>query len=195
MAINPSRFDSANVVDTCAVWNVLSSRRLYNSALSARCHFVITAYVQYECLHKQRTVNKANDNELQTRLRTEQAKGQFSAYASDIEDLQRIALLQSRKRLGNGEISSIAFAMKHHQALLTDDQKARKLATEAGHTAVQTTPHLFGWLVFTGVLGDDDKNVVIAEHRALGGILQQYFEEAYLLALKWRLTQVVRSGE
>jgi len=111
MAINPPRFDSANVVDTCAVWNVLSSRRLYNSALSARCHFVITANVQYECLYKQRTVAKDNDNELQTRLRTGQGKGQFSAYASDIEDLQAIALLQGRKRLGNGEISSIGDAL------------------------------------------------------------------------------------
>jgi hypothetical protein len=188
MAINPSHFETTNIVDTCAVWNLLSSRRLYNAALLARCHFVITSFVQYECLHKHRNVNKRNDNELRSRLRTEQANGQFTVYASDIEDLQTIALLQGRKRLGKGELSSIAFAMKHRQAILTDDQKARRLATDAGHISVQTTPHLFGWLVFIGLLGDHDKSVVIAEHRELDGILTKYFEDAYLLALRWRLT-------
>jgi predicted nucleic acid-binding protein len=120
-------------------------------------------------------------------LRAEQSKGKFTAYSCDIDDLQTIGLLQNRKRLGKGEISSIAFAMKYQQAVLTDDQKARRLALEAGHKAVQTTPHLFGWLVFIGRLGDQDKDVVIAEHRELDGILSQYLEEAYLLALQCRL--------
>ena len=77
--------------------------------------------------------------------------------------------------------------MKIRQALLTDDQKARKLAAEAGHQMVQTTPHLLGWLVFIGHLGDEDKRVVVAEHCALDGILEKYFEEEYLLALQYRL--------
>jgi hypothetical protein len=187
MAIDPSIFEPTNVVDTCAVWNVLSSRRLYSSALLASCHFVITSFVQYECLHKRRNVTKPNDTELRSRLQTEQASGHFRAYSCDIDDLQTVALLQGRKRLGKGEISSIAFAMKYGQALLTDDQKARRLASDAGHNTIQTTPHLFGWLIFIGCLSDQDKDVVIAEHRELAGILGKYFEEAYLLALQCRL--------
>jgi predicted nucleic acid-binding protein len=187
MAIDPSSFNTSNVVDTCAVWNVLSSRRLYNAALLARCHFVITAFVQYECLHKQRTAAKQSEVELRSRLRAEQSNGRFTPYSCDLEDLQTVALLQNRKRLGKGEISSIAFAIKYQQAVLTDDQKARRLASQAGHKLVQTTPHLFGWLVFTGRLGDQDKDVVIAEHRKLDGILSKHLEEAYRVAPQYRL--------
>jgi len=189
MAIDPSNFDTSNVVDTCAVWNVLSSRRLYSAALLAQCHFVITTFVEYECLHKPRRVAKRSDGELKSRLQVEQGNGNFGAYSCDLEDLQSVTLLQNRRRLGKGEISSIAFAMKYRQALLTDDQKARRLASDAGHGSVQTTPHLFGWLIFTGRLGDGDKDAVIFEHRELDGILGKYLEEAYLLALRYRLAE------
>lgn len=168
-------------------WNVLSSRRLYSAAILAHCHFVITTFVQYECLHKRRTAPKKSDVELQRRLRTEQSRGSFGAYSCDIDDLQTVALLQNRKRLGKGEISTIAFAIKHRRAVLTDDQKARRLASDVGHRPVQTTPHLFGWLIFIGHLGDQDKVIVIAEHREVEGIMEEHFEEAYRLALRFRL--------
>ena len=187
MAIDPTRFETSNVVDTCAVWNVLSSRLLYDAALEAHCHFVITTFVQYECLHKRRKTSKESDIELRTRLRKEQARGRFSSYSCDIEDLQAIALLQNRMRLGKGELSSIAFAMKFRQAVLTDDQKARRLTSSAGYGPSQTTPHLFAWLIFSGYLGDLDKDVVIAQHRSLDGILGQYFDDAYVQALQCRL--------
>jgi len=35
MAIDPSKFHLVNVMDTCAVWNVLSSARLYSAAKEA----------------------------------------------------------------------------------------------------------------------------------------------------------------
>lgn len=46
------------------------------------------------------------------RLTQEQGRGGFEAHSCDIEDLQAIKLLESRKRLEKGELSSIAFAMK-----------------------------------------------------------------------------------
>lgn len=185
MAIDPSRFATTNVVDTCAVWNILRSRCLHLAALSAHCHFVITGYVEYECLRKPRKRIKPSDTELMSRLRLEQANSRFTAFSSDLSDLE--ALLETRKRLGKGEISSIAFAMKFGQAILTDDQDARKLATEFGNEVVQTTPHLFSWLIYIGRLGDADKDTVITQHRELDGILEKYFEEAYTLALRFRL--------
>lgn len=185
MAINPAIFHNVNVVDTCAVWNVLRSRCLYRAAVLANCHFVITHFVNYECLHKPRSNPLTpSDVELRTRLVTEQTKGQFGAQSCDLDDLQTIVLLQNRQRLGRGELSSIAFAMRYGQAVLTDDQKARRLASQAGHAIVQTTPHLFSWLVFTGRLDHIDKGTVITEHTNLGSVLTKHLEEAYTIALQ-----------
>ena len=102
-------------------------------------------------------------------------------------DLQASKLLESRKRLGKGELSSIAFAMKIGQAVITDDLKARTLAKDSGHPHVQTTPHLFSWLIFKGRLGDFDKGTVIAQHKAMDRPLAPHFETAYEMALQCRL--------
>jgi hypothetical protein len=186
MAINPTTFYIINIVDTCAVWNVLRSDCLYRAALLAKCHFAITQFVNYECLHKPRSGPPlASDLELRSRLTLQQSQGRFAVHSCDIDDLQSIVLLQNRQRLGKGELSSIAFAMKNRQAVLTDDQRARKLATQAGHTLIQTTPHLFAWLVFEGRLGNKEKEIVIAEHVQLDGILKSHLETAYGIAMQY----------
>jgi hypothetical protein len=53
---------------------------------------------------------------------------------------------------------------------------------------VQTTPHLFGWLFFSGRLSDGEKSAIIEEHNSLGRPLEKYFEEMYNRALQYRLT-------
>src|SRR5690242_7004238 len=164
MEIDPSSFQPVNVVDTCAVWNVLSSQRLFSVAREAGCEFCTTAFVYYECLIKKRGVSKETDTVLMERLRRAQGKGACQAHASTIDDLQQVALLERRKSLGKGELSSIAFAMKIGQAVMTDDQGARKLALAVGHFPVQTTPHLFGWLFFTGKLSERDKAPILQQH-------------------------------
>jgi predicted nucleic acid-binding protein len=116
---------------------------------------------------------------------SEQRQGRFAVFSCDIDDLQTIVLLQNRQRLGKGELSSIAFAMKNRQAVLTDDQKAKKLASAAGHDLVQTTPHLFAWLVCKGVLDGKDKETVIAQHTQLDGILKSHLETAYNIAMQY----------
>jgi len=65
-----------------------------------------------------------------------------------VRRLAEVELLESRTRLGKGELSSIAFAMKIGHAIITDDKEARKLAETSGHALTQTTPHLFAWLIF-----------------------------------------------
>jgi hypothetical protein len=186
MGIDPSLFQTTNVADTCGVWNVLSSSRLSRAAFIAKCHFVITAFVNYECLYKPRRNDTPSDVELKSRLVKAQREGRFRPYACQLEDLQAVALLQNRKRLGKGELSTIAFAMKYEQAVFTDDQKARKLAA-AEHQVVQTTPHLFSWLIFTRFLVDADKDVVINEHKTVDRPLAEHLEAAYQLALHFRL--------
>ena len=188
MAIDPSKFHLINVADTCSVWNVLSSTALHSAAKEARCEFCVTSFVRYECLHKQRKGSPTTaELELMRRLTHEQGRGGFAAYSCDIGDLQAIRLLESRKRLGKGELSSIAFAMKIGQAVITDDKKARKLAEDSGHAHVQTTPHLFSWLIFNRRLGDSDKERVIEQHKEMDRPLAPHFENAYEMALQCRL--------
>ena len=188
MAIDPSKFHLINVADTCSVWNVLSSARLHAAAKEARCEFCITSFVHYECLTKPRRKSPtAAEAELMRRLSQEQQRGGFAAHSCDIGDLQTIKILESRKRLGKGELSSIAFAMKIRQAVITDDRKAYRLAEDSGHALTQTTPHLFSWLIFKGRLGDSDKDVVIAQHKAMERPLAPHFETAYEMALQCKL--------
>ena len=193
MAIDPSKFHLVNVADTCSVWNVLSSIRLYAAAKEACCEFCITSFVRYECLTKPRKKEPtASEIELMRRLAREQGRGGFAVYSCDIGDLQAIKILESRKRLGKGELSSIAFAMKIGQAVITDDKKARKLADDSGHALTQTTPHLFSWLIFNGRLGDSDRGAVIAQHEAMERPLAPHFEAAYDMALQCRLNSAPR---
>jgi len=187
MAIDPSKFHLINVADTCSVWNVLSSARLHAAAKEAHCEFCITSFVRYECLTKPRRTSSPAETELMRRLTQEQTRGGFAAHSCDIGDLQAIKLLESRKKLGKGELSSIAFAMKIGQAIITDDMKARKLAENSGHALAQTTSHLFSWLIFKGRLGDSDKATVIAQHQSMERPLTPHFEKAYEMALQCRL--------
>jgi len=188
MAVDPSQFELNNVADTCAVWNLLSSRVLYLAALSKGCSFCMTYFVYYECLFKPRKNPTEKEIELQERLRRQYSEDIFPSFHLDIEDLQDVIVLENRERLSKGELSSIAFSIKTQQAFLTDDQKARKLAGEVmDSNKVQTTPHLFGWLCFTNRLGDGDKDNIIQEHRQFNRPLAPYFEEMYMEALRCRL--------
>ena len=187
MAIDPSQFHLLNVADTCSIWNILSSKRLYRAAASAKCSFCCTVFVLYECLHKKRKRISPEDEELKSRLQRERDSQKIIACSLDVADLQDVELLENRRRLSKGELSSIAFAKKTQQAFLTDDQKARKLAeTVLANRMTQTTPHLFGWLFFTCMLSDGDKDPIIQEHVRLNRPLEKYFEEMYLEALRCR---------
>lgn len=190
MAVDISQFHLLNVADACAVWNVLSSRILYQATKSARCTFSCTRFVCYECLYKPRKNLSKKEAELQERLKGEQESGCFSEYHIDIEDLQDIEILERRQSLSKGELSSIVFAKRTRQAFLTDDQSARALAGQVMDTKrVQTTPHLLGWLFFSDFLNDSDRDPIIKEHREFDRPLAKYFEETYLKALETKLAK------
>jgi hypothetical protein len=189
MAIDPSRFHLYNIADACSVWNVLSSLTLYRSARAARVNFICTGFVLYECLFKPRTSKTDADCKLQVRLREAQTSGKdFQTFPLDVEDLQSLEVLEKRKRLGKGELSSIAFAMKTRQAFMTDDQKARKLGHQVlQDSPTQTTPHLLSWLIFERHLTDGDMSMILEEHQSLDRPLAKYFEAAYQEACRCRL--------
>ncbi|HEY9802888.1 MAG TPA: hypothetical protein V6D25_21170 [Leptolyngbyaceae cyanobacterium] len=188
MAINPSSFHKLNVIDTCAIWNLLSSNLLYITANQAGCLFCCTYFVYYECLQKPRKNPKQVERELQNRFRQEYERGKFKYYHLTIEDLQDIDVIHERKKVDKGELASIAFAKKTRQALLTDDQGARKLAGRViTSQMVQTTPHLLGWLLFISYLNDNDLQKIIKEHKEVERPLEKYFLEVYHMVLNYRL--------
>jgi predicted nucleic acid-binding protein len=190
MAINPSKFHLLNVADTCAVWNVLSSTLLFHTADSANCVFSCTAYVAYECLVKPRKSSNSKDEELIKQLKNEQTKNKFQVYHLEIEDLLEVEILAKRKNLGKGELSSIAFAKRTNQAFLTDDQGARKLASQVMEISrVQTTPHLLGWLFYIRRISDIDKDSIVSQHEYFNRPLKKYFEEIYSQVLHYNLLE------
>jgi len=190
MRINIRAFISYNIIDTCAVWHLLSSDRLYNTAKATGCYFSCTNYVVYECLYKPRKIPKETDKRLMDKFKIKLDEFYSQSYSISINDLHSIMALENRRALSKGELSSIAFAKKTNQAFLTDDQAARKLAEsylESNYT--QTTPHLFGWLSYKKKILDNDKNVIIQEHEFNGGNLNEYFEETFNKAQEFILME------
>ena len=187
MGSDVTQFYRYNIVDTCAVWNVLSSSTLYETALNAGCHFACTAYVLYECLSKPRKVMTTADATLRDRLVRQRQSGRFQEFHLKLEELQDVALLERRRKLGKGELSSIAFARRNRQAFLTDDNKAKRLADEVCDDGMsQTTPQLVGWLVFSRLLVDGEFPSVISEHQEVNRPLSKRFEERYREGLHHR---------
>ena len=188
MPVNPTKFHLYNVIDTCSIWNIVSSSQFYAASLHAKCEFICTGFVIYECLYKPRTNITETELKLQEILKKEINRGKFQSHHISIEDLQDLEIIENRKKLSKGELSSIVFSKKIRQAFLTDDQGARKLAEKIiEHSMVQTTPHLFGWLFYSGYLHDSDKDKIISDHCKCSRPLARFFEEMYLKALELRL--------
>jgi len=190
MRINIRSFIPFNIIDTCAVWHLLSSDLLYNIAKTNGCYFSCTNYVFYECLYKPRKIFKETDKRLMDKFKNKLNEFYSQSYTISIDDLQSIMSLEKRKTLSKGELSSIVFAKKINQAFLTDDQAARKLSEfhlECGYT--QTTPHLFGWLSYNQKILDNEKNTIIQQHEFNGGRLSQYFEEVFNKAREFILME------
>ena len=185
-------FQKLMVADTCSVWNVLSSRHLYQTGAGAGCFFSMTAFVLYECLDKPRKTIEEADIDLQSRLRAARRDGRFQSYSLDVADLQDVDILERRQALSKGELTSIAFAKKTRQAFLTDDQAARLLASSViDPRFVQTTPQMLGWLVFIGRLGDSDIPGIVAEHETFRRPLTPHLRAMHEEGLRRRLMAAI----
>ncbi len=192
MNIDITEFNLCNVVDTCSVWNILASSKIYSASVEAQCYFSFTKYVEYECLVKPRKSVSNQHLDLCKKLKSEIINKKIVSYDLTIGDLQEVKLLESRKKLGLGELSSIAFAKKTNQAFLTDDKAARKLGNEIlGRNKVQTTPHLVGHLFFIGILIDSDLKLITSEHESSisndWGKLSAFFQNVYEEGMKLKL--------
>jgi predicted nucleic acid-binding protein len=200
MSFDPSRFSSASVVDTCAVWNMLSSQRLNGAAIRANLHFCITPVVLYECLSKHRPTASAEQSELMTRLRHERSIGRFPVQGCSLDDLLAVSA-KAPGRLGAGELSCMATAYGIRSiAFMTDERLAFRHAEGALGLSVETTPRLYGYLHFKKHLVDSDHRLVIAEHekfekRPLTKFLQEAYEEAMRCTLMIAALPPSESGQ
>lgn len=195
MALRVDQIVRTAVVDTCAVWNVLSSALLHRQCRSQNFHFALTSFGLYECLHKPRKKENRADEQLCQRLRAARDRGEFPEHSLSVEDLQEVALLENRRRLGMGELAGIAFAKRVGLGFQTDDMRARKLAASVlDEGSIQTTPHVLGWLFFMGHLVDGDLPTIIAEHESLNRPLKPYFEQMYQEAMRCRLMARAAEG-
>lgn len=180
MNINLTTFNKLNVIDTCAIDNLLSSNTLYKASINAKCNYCYTKYVEYEMFYKERKNLNSNSVNIQNLLKKETKLQRFECHDLSIDDLQELEIMEKRKMLGIGELSSIAYARKINQSFMTDDQGARKLASKIlGNSRVQTTPHLLGWLFYTRELIDYDFKIIIQEHESNNRTLSRFFKEAY----------------
>ncbi|MDR1164296.1 MAG: hypothetical protein LBO66_00210 [Deltaproteobacteria bacterium] len=187
MTFNPSVFLKFNVIDTCAVWNVLSSQSLYARAKNDGIEFYCAGLVLNECLHKPRKQICREEMELQVRLRSAINNGDFRETPLAVEDLQAVQILETRQRLGKGELTSIARAINTRQAFMTDDQEARKFATATfARVSVQTTPHLFSWLVFTSSISAQEASEIIEDNIQMKRPLKPHLEKAFEIARRAR---------
>jgi len=194
-------FAQTNAIDTCAIWNLLSSGRLAMAAFGRHRWFVVADYVRYEALERPRTNPEESELELQSKFRDRLQRNQgFSSQTVSLADLQAVASMPAIGRLGGGEIAALTLARKMRIGFMTDDQKARSKAPEVDAGPAHTTPHLLGWLIYDGALGDSDVGVVIAEHEACvpktNGQLTKFFRAAYEEACRCRLARdQAMSGE
>ncbi len=187
MEIDITEFHKINVIDSCSINNLLSSSTLYQAAKSTNCSFCYTKFVEYEVLFKAGKKRDEKVLRLQQKLREETKANRFECHNLSIEDLQEVEILQERKRLGSGELSSIAFAKKINQSFMTDDLKARKLGVSVlGFKKVQTIPHLVGWLFYNRVLIDSDYQTIIKEHQESNRPLSKYIQEVYFESMRIR---------
>lgn len=198
MSFDPARFSVVSVVDTCAVWNMLSSLRLNEAAIHAKLHFCITPVVLYECLHKPRPNITPEQRELMGRLVSNRDKGRFPVQECSLDDLLTVSEGAPGK-LGSGELSCIAAAYRiRNIAVMTDEKLARRYAQSNLGLSVETTPRLYGYLHYHQHLGGADHDEVIKEHerfekRPLTHFFNQTFDEAMRCRLMTSMSATLSS--
>jgi vesicle coat complex subunit len=143
MVFDPTIIDKVNVIDTCSIWNMISSDLLFSRSITRGCAYACTEYVKYESLLKPRKNKSTYDTAFQDKLSSYLSNNSIKVCSLSIDDLLDVQLLENRRKLGMGELSSIAFARKIEHAFLTDDMKAKKLAIEVlGGTSISAAGSL-----------------------------------------------------
>ena len=190
----PDSFILVNITDTCAIWHLVGSMTLFKMARRLNVSFVITNTVFYECFTKTRgRAATGQHQELRDRLETHIKQDDVKRIDLTIDDLQDLITLARQrgfdKRLGHGEISCAALALRWGVAVLTDNRKDFRAISGLVDGRLQTTPRLLGWLYLDGHLTDPDVGDILSEHRSTGGQMSQVYERAHHEACEKRLAR------
>jgi predicted nucleic acid-binding protein len=186
-------FPVVSAIDTCAIWNILCSKILVSAAMQQNLHFMLAEYVRYECLVKLRRSTSEIESKMRIKLVELLAANRgFSVNQLAVDDLSGlIRAIGSPRRFDKGELAALALALKYRNGFLTDDRAARKAGEKVvGASQVRTTPHLVGWLVYTGHLVDGDIPAIKTDNLAFrgnNGNLGKFIQECYEHALGLRL--------
>jgi hypothetical protein len=126
--------------------------------------------------------------ELRRKLTAAISNQQIRVHSISLEDLLEVELLENRRKLGRGELTTIAFAKTTRQSAFSDDKRARSLATAVlGPARAQWTAQLLGWLCYNGRLVDHECKAVEGELAAYGRSMSPHLENAYRSALHAKL--------
>ncbi|SCZ80482.1 type II toxin-antitoxin system VapC family toxin [Acidaminobacter hydrogenoformans] len=186
-------FNKNSVIDSCSVINVVSSETLFQSAKIEKCKFIITTYIEYELLKKSRGY-KDKDHEIRAfelDKRIEQAieTGEILKYSLDISDLLDPLVNEHKRGKSRGELTAIILAKKFNVGLFTDDKKAQKIASDSlGVNRVESLYSLIGWLTWSGLLNDAEKESIITQHKYYFRDVSKCVEKGFVDGLMARLT-------
>ena len=93
MTIDITTFNILNVIDTCAIDNLLSSNTLYIASINSNCKFCYTKFVEYEMFFKERKNSTPSSEYLIKRLKEETQLKRFECFESAVENKSELATL------------------------------------------------------------------------------------------------------
>lgn len=189
MIDNIISFNKNSVIDSCSVKNLVSTNTLYQAAQREKCQFIISNFIEYELLYRERkhidSLTEDRIKELDQLIKEKIHKGEMPKYDIDISDLFDPLIRNHSSLRSRGEITAIILARKFNIGMVTDDIKAQNFAKQnLTDDRVESIPSLFGWLLYNKKLYDSDKDKIISEQKYYYRSQEKQLERMYRVALE-----------
>lgn len=192
MIDNIKEFNKNGVIDTCSLLNLSSSETLDNAAKKENCNFIISDFIEYELLYKERNIldilRTQRAEELDLIINRKIRNGEIQKYDIQLNDLLNPLFKNHNKAKSRGEITAIVLAEKFNIGVITDDKKAQNVAKASmGNEKVDSICTLISYMYYHNKLSDSDKEKMINEQAYFFRNQEGKFQEAYKRGLEERL--------
>ncbi len=192
MIDNVKEFNKNGVIDTCSLLNLSSTKTLDSAAKIDNCNFIISDFIEYELLYKERNIQddlrRQRAEELDLVIKEKIRTGEIGKYDIELIDLLSPAFKNHNKSKSRGELTAIVLADKFNIAIITDDKKAQNVASATiGNDKVDSVCSLISYLYYHNKLSDSDKVKIITEQDYYFRNQELNFEKAYKHGLEERL--------
>lgn len=192
MLDNIREFNKNGVIDTCSLLNLTSSSTLSRASKNKNCNFIISDFIEYELLYKERNIRdelrRQRAEELDEIVARMIDSGEIQKYNIELSDLLNPAFVKHNKAKSRGELTAIVLAEKFNIGVITDDEKAQKVACGAiGKKYVESVCSLISWMYYHNNLNDSDKDKIIQEQAYFLRNQKEKFQKAYERGLEERL--------